>query len=331
LYHVFEEVIIEYKGGTMKAFLFPGQGSQSINMGRDVYDAYLCARDVFQEVDETLKQNLTKIIFEGPEEALVLTENAQPALMTVSMAFMRVLEKEGGLDLPRVVSYVAGHSLGQYSALCAVGALSLADTARLLKIRGQAMQRAVPVGEGAMAALLGLDMAEVEKVVGEAAQGQVCEIANDNSPGQVVISGHKDAIERAVKLSKDHGAKRSLLLNVSAPFHCALMQPAQERMEEALSEVKLQDPSVPVIDNVCAEPIQNGDKLRALLIQQVTGRVRWRESITRMAELGVNTTIEVGAGKVLTGLVSRIAPAIEAFALNTPHDIDAFLTKRFAA
>jgi [acyl-carrier-protein] S-malonyltransferase len=286
---------------------------------------------VFQEVDEALHQNLTKIIFEGPEEHLILTENTQPALMTVSMAMMRVLEKEGGLDLPQTVSYIAGHSLGQYSALCAAGSLTLTDTARLLKIRGQAMQQAVPVGKGAMAAILGLEMADVEKIVQSAAQGQVCEVGNDNSPGQVVISGHLEAIERAIELSKENGAKRSLLLNVSAPFHCDLMKPAQIRMEEAFQEVTVKNPSVPIVDNVSAKLSQRGEDLRTLLIHQVTSRVRWRESVTLMVDLGVTTTIEVGAGKVLTGLSKRIAPSLSAYALNTPYDIDEFLKKDLAA
>jgi [acyl-carrier-protein] S-malonyltransferase len=315
----------------MKAFIFPGQGSQAIGMGRDVYDAFSCARDVFHEVDEVLKQKLTKLIFEGPEEELSLTENTQPALMTVSIALLRVLEKEGGLDLSHSISYVAGHSLGQYSALCAVGCLSLEDTARLLKIRGQAMQKAVPIGQGAMAAILGLELEVVEKIVKEAAQEDVCEVANDNSPGQVVVSGDKQAIERAIELSKEYGAKRSILLNVSAPFHCKLMQPAQNRMKEAFENVIIRDSRIPVIDNVTALPIQKGEELKENLIQQVTDRVRWCESIAKMTELGVTTTIEVGSGKVLTGLSKRIVPSLEAIALNTPQEIELFLTKDIAA
>ena len=315
----------------MKAFLFPGQGSQSIGMGREVYEAFRCAKDVFQEVDEALEQNLTKIIFEGPEADLVLTENAQPALMTVSMALIRVLEKEGGLNLSQTISYMAGHSLGQYSALCTAGSLSLSDSAQLLKIRGQAMQRAIPNGEGAMAALLGLTMDDIKKIVAQATQSQVCEIANDNSPGQVVVSGHREAIERAIEISKSYGAKRSILLNVSAPFHCSLMQPAQDQMEIAFQAIDVKNPSIPILDNVSTQVIRKGEDLKSLLIQQVTGQVRWRESIENMAELGVMTAIEVGAGKILTGLSKRIAPALEAFALNTPYDIESFLKKPLAA
>lgn len=315
----------------MKAFLFPGQGSQSIGMGREAYEAFRCAKDVFQEVDDTLNQNLTKIIFEGPESELVLTENTQPALMTVSIALLRILELEGNLDLSQSVSYVAGHSLGQYSALCAAGGFSLADTARLLKIRGKAMQQAVPAEEGAMAAILGLEMVEVENIVDEAAQGQVCEIANDNSPGQVVISGHREAIQRAIELAKEKGAKRSVLLKVSAPFHCALMKPAQDRMAEVFETVSMKDPCIPVLDNISAEAIQDEASLRKLLVQQVTGRVRWRESVEKMAGSGVTTTIEIGAGKVLTGLSKRICPSLEAFALNTPYDIELFLKQDLAA
>ena len=309
----------------MKAFLFPGQGSQQIGMGREIYEAFPCARAVFQEVDETLKQNLTKIIFEGPLEELTQTENTQPALMTVSMAVMRVLEKEANYSLSKHVAYVAGHSLGEYSALCATGALTLSEAARLLKIRGQLMQQAVPVGQGAMAAILGLEMSDIEKIVKAAAQGEVCQIANDNSPGQVVISGQKEAIERAIDLAKESGAKRSLLLNVSAPFHCALMQPAQDEMKKVLEEAAIKDSLVPVMDNVLAEPVQAGEAFRDLLTRQITGRVRWRESLVHLADLGVNMTVEIGAGKVLTGLVKRTVPEMEAFALNTPEDIENLL------
>ncbi len=315
----------------MNAILFPGQGSQAIGMGREVYDAFRCAKDVFQEVDEALSQNLTKIIFEGPDSDLTLTENTQPALMTVSMALIRVLEKEGKLNFKDMANFTAGHSLGQYTALCAAGSLTLADTARLLKIRGQAMQKATPVGEGAMAAILGLDMSDVEQIVKEAAQGQVCEIANDNSPGQVVISGHKEPVERAIEIAKERGAKRGLLLNVSAPFHCSLMKPAQEKMAEAFKNVPVADPCIPILDNVSAEAVDKGDQLTKCLIEQVTGRVRWREGIAVMEAKGVTTTIEIGAGKVLTGLTKRIAPSLNAIALNTPDDIESFLKKDIAA
>jgi len=247
------------------------------------------------------------------------------------MALMRVLEKEGKLHLSQMAAYTAGHSLGQYTALCASGALSLADTAHLLKIRGQAMQKAVPVGKGAMAAILGLELSEVEKIISEASQGQVCDIANDNSPGQIVISGHQEAVERAMELSKNAGAKRSILLNVSAPFHCSLMKPAQDRMTEAFEAVTVLNPCIPVIDNVSAQIVDKGETLTSLLIQQVTGRVRWKESVEVMAEQGVTQTIEIGAGKVLTGLSKRIIPSLEAIALNTPHDIESFLKTDLAA
>ncbi len=315
----------------MNALLFPGQGSQSIGMGREVYDTFRCAKDVFQEVDEALNQNLTKIIFEGPESDLTLTENTQPALMVVSMALVRVLETEGNLKVSEMAAFAAGHSLGQYTALCATGSLSVADTARLLKIRGQAMQKAVPVGEGAMAAILGLELADVEDIVKEAAQNQVCEIANDNSPGQVVISGSREVIEKAIELAQAKGAKRSLLLNVSAPFHCSLMKPAQERMAEAFKEVTVFDPCLPILDNVSAKAVETGSELTDLLVQQVTGRVRWRESIENMAQKDITTTLEIGAGKVLTGLSRRIAPSLNAIAINTPHDIELFLKRDIAA
>lgn len=310
----------------MKAFLFPGQGSQHMGMGREIYEAFPCARDVFQEVDEALGQNLTKMMFEGPLEDLTATENTQPALMTVSLAILRVLEKEGNFDLADSVGSVAGHSLGEYTALCAAQALSLGHTARLLKTRGQLMQQAVPIGKGAMAAILGLDLGEVEDLVQEASQGQVCQIANDNCPGQVVISGHQDAIERALELAKAKGAKRSLLLNVSAPFHCSLMQPAQDKMEKVLRDVTFDDPCVPVMDNVSVKAVQEAKAFPILLTQQITGQVRWREGIMALKNLGVTTFVEVGAGKVLTGLSKRIDPDLETLTLNTPQDIEAFLT-----
>lgn len=309
----------------MKAFVFPGQGSQSVGMGKDFYDAFPVARAVFQEVDDALEQKLSTIIFDGPESDLTLTENTQPALMAVSLAVFRVMESEGNLDVAKDVAYVAGHSLGEYSALAAAGTFSIADTARLLKIRGKAMQKAVPVGEGAMAAVLGLSLEDVASVASQAAESDTCVMANDNSPGQVVLSGSKPAIERAVDLAKELGAKRSLLLNVSAPFHCPMMQDAADAMEEALSTVDMKNPCVPLISNVFATPVQDTAEIRRLLVEQVTGMVRWRESIEKMAELGVEELVEVGAGKVLTGLARRIDRNLKGIAINTPHDIDEYL------
>jgi len=308
-----------------RAFIFPGQGSQAVGMGKELADAFAVARETFQEVDDALGQNLTKLMWEGPADDLVLTENAQPALMAVSMATMRVLESEGGFKLGDQAAYVAGHSLGEYSALAAAGTFGLADTARLLKIRGQAMQKAVPVGEGAMAALLGLDFETAQAVAEEAAQGDVCEAANDNAPGQVVISGTKAAVERAIILAKEKGAKRAMSLPVSAPFHCTLMQPAADAMEEALGAVTMQAPVVPLVANVIAEAVNDPNKIRELLVAQVTGRVRWRESVLWMAAQEVEATVEVGTGKVLTGMSKRIDKSIAASAVGTPAGVETFL------
>jgi [acyl-carrier-protein] S-malonyltransferase len=307
-----------------RAFVFPGQGSQAVGMGKALADAFAQARAVFEEVDAALAQKLSRIMWEGPAEELTLTANAQPALMAVSLAAMRVLEGEAGLDLKRDAAFVAGHSLGEYSALAAAGSISVADTARLLRIRGEAMQNATPVGMGAMAALLGLDEAAAQEVVREAAQGQVCDVANDNGGGQVVVSGHKAAVERAVAIAQGKGAKRAVMLTVSAPFHCALMAPAAEAMRRALAEVAVRAPAVPVVANVEAAPITEPEAIRDALVRQVTGTVRWRESVARMAGEGVTSFVEIGAGKVLTGLVKRIAAGASASAVGTPEDVAAF-------
>jgi [acyl-carrier-protein] S-malonyltransferase len=307
------------------AFTFPGQGSQAVGMGKGLAEAFPSARAVFDEVDEALGQKLTEIIWHGAEADLTLTENAQPALMAVSLAAFRVLQDEAGLDLRRHAAFVAGHSLGEYSALAAAGAITIADTARLLRIRGRAMQEATPVGTGAMAALLGLDFPEAAALAEEAADGEVCQAANDNAPGQVVISGAKSAVERAVALAKDRGARRAILLPVSAPFHCALMAPAAEVMREALDKVRVEAPAVPLIANVSAGPIRAPAVIRRSLVEQVTGTVRWRESVAYMAGEGVTRLVEVGAGKVLSGLVRRIAPGVDAGSVGTPEDVAAFV------
>ena len=313
------------------AFVFPGQGSQSVGMGKALADAFPSAREVFAEVDEALGETLTATMWEGPADRLTLTENAQPALMAVSLAAMLVLEREAGLDLPRDAAFVAGHSLGEYSALAAAGALTIPDTARLLRIRGRAMQAAVPVGAGAMAALLGLEFDAAVAVAAEAAQGQVCQAANDNGGGQVVVSGDKAAVERAVDIAKGKGARRAMLLPVSAPFHCALMQPAANAMAEALAKVQMKPPVVPLVANVLARPISDAAEIVTSLIAQVTGTVRWRESVAFMAGAGVNTFYEVGSGKVLSGLAKRIADGVTGTAIGTPEDVAAFRTARESA
>lgn len=312
---------------TSRAFTFPGQGSQVVGMGKDLASAYPVARAVFQEVDEALGQRLSAIMFEGPEDILRLTENAQPALMAVSVAVVRVLESKG-VRIADHAAFVAGHSLGEYSALCAAGTFSLTDAARLLKTRGQAMQKAVPVGHGAMAVLMGLDLAASRAVAAEASQGEVCDVANDNAPGQVVISGTTASVERAVGIAKAAGAKRALLLPVSAPFHCALMQPAADAMAEALSEVTMQAPVVPIVSNVLAAPITDPDQIRQRLVEQVTGVVRWSESITWLTtKAGVTHLTELGTGKVLTGLAKRINGEAVANSVSSPAEIDAFVAE----
>jgi [acyl-carrier-protein] S-malonyltransferase len=307
------------------AFVFPGQGSQDVGMGRELAQTYTVAADVFAEVDEALGQKLSQIMWEGPKETLTLTENAQPALMAVSMAVMRVLEREKGFSLKDKVKFVAGHSLGEYSALAAAGAFSLADTARLLKLRGQAMQKAVPVGQGAMTALLGVGLEVAQKVAEAAAQGECCQVANDNEPTQVVLSGAKSAIDRVPEVGKDFGVRRAIALPVSAPFHCALMQPAADAMADALSKVQVNMPSVPVVANVLAAPISDPDEIRRRLVEQVTGTVRWRECVQYMAANGITEVYEIGSGKVLSGLVGRIEKSIKATPVGTPADIDAVI------
>ncbi len=302
-----------------RAFVFPGQGAQAIGMGRALAEAYPVARAVFDEVDAALGEKLSALIWEGSADALQLTANAQPALMATSIAAMRALAAEGVAVTS--AAFVAGHSLGEYSALCAAGALSLADTARLLRLRGRAMQAAVPVGIGAMAALLGLDFEAAEAVAAEAAQGEVCQAANDNDPAQVVVSGHKGAVERALDFAKARGAKRAILLPVSAPFHCALMQPAAEAMAEALADVVIAAPAVPLVANVRAAAVSDPALIRALLVEQVTGSVRWRESVLWMASQGVTEFVEVGAGKALSGMIRRIVKEAECRAVGTPEDV----------
>lgn len=306
------------------AYIFPGQGSQSVGMGKELAAAFASAREVFEEVDEALGQKLSRLMFEGPEPELTLTENAQPAIMAASIAVLRVLEKETGLDLGKTASFVAGHSLGEYSALAAARTLTLADTARLLRLRGQAMQQAAPAGQGAMAAVLGLELDQVTEVAAEAAQGEICQVANDNAPGQVVLSGHAQAVDRAIEIAKAKGAKRAILLNVSAPFHSALMEPAAGVMQQALATTPLRPPVVPLVANVTAASTFDPEMIRMLLVKQVTGMVRWRESVSYMKEQGVTRMVELGNGKVLSGLVKRIEPDVEAQSVGLPSDIETF-------
>jgi [acyl-carrier-protein] S-malonyltransferase len=312
----------------MRAFLFPGQGSQAVGMGAALAAASRTARDVFEQVDEALGQNLFRLMRDGPDDELRLTENAQPAIMAHSLAVFRSLTKDGGVDLKKAARFVAGHSLGEYSALCAAGSFDLATTAKLLKLRGQAMQAAVPVGVGAMAALLGADLALARKIADAAAKGEICTVANDNDPSQVVISGHKGAIDRAIEIAKDMGAKRAVLLPVSAPFHCPLMQPAAEAMADALSYIVVTPPVVPVFANVTAEPEADPDTIRNQLVEQVTGMVRWRESVANMAAAGVEEFVELG-GKVLGSMVKRTVPEAKVTSVVTIEDIEA-LAKEIA-
>jgi [acyl-carrier-protein] S-malonyltransferase len=306
--------------------IFPGQGSQFVGMGKDLVLAYPAAREIFEKVDESLGRSLSKILFEGPEDQLNLTENTQPALMAVSMAVIAVLQ-QGGIDIAKTCDFVAGHSLGEYSALTAAGALELSDTARLLKLRGESMQKAVPIGIGAMAAILGLDFPDVQKIANEVSGDEICAAANDNSPGQVVVSGHKAAVEAAAALATQRGAKRAVMLPVSAPFHCNLMAPAAEVMADALAAVNLRAPLVPVVSNVTAQGETDPSRIRGLLVDQITGMVRWRESVLWMRNEGVTEMIEIGAGKVLSGLVRRIDKDIACESVGTPEQIEALIQK----
>jgi len=309
-----------------RAFTFPGQGSQAVGMGQALAQSFAAARELFEEIDEALKQPLSRLMWAGPEADLTLTENAQPALMAVSLAVMRVLEREGYLDWGRHVQLVAGHSLGEYSALAAAGAFSVPDAVRLLKARGRAMQRAVPVGQGAMAALLGAELVQAEELAKEATRGdEVCVVANDNAPGQIVISGHKAAIERAAELVKSKGIKRAMMLPVSAPFHSPLMKPAAREMEEALGDTTLLPPRVPIIPNVTVEPTSDPATIKRLLVEQVTARVRWRETIASLRDRGITGVVEAGAGKVLTGMAKRIDKELAAVSIETPQEIEAFI------
>ncbi|MFN3746187.1 MAG: ACP S-malonyltransferase [Hyphomicrobiaceae bacterium] len=306
-----------------RAFVFPGQGSQTVGMAKELAETFPAARELLDEVDEALGQKLSTLMFEGPIETLTLTENAQPALMAASMAVMRVLEREKGFSLKERVAFVAGHSLGEYSALAAAGALSVADTARLLKLRGQSMQKAVPVGVGAMSALLGVGLDAAKKIAADAAQGDVCDIANDNEPTQVVLSGHKTAIDRVPEVGKAHGLRRAIPLPVSAPFHCSLLKPAADAMAEALAKVEIKAPVVPVVANVLAAPISDPAEIRTRLVEQVTGTVRWRECVLAMVAAGVTELYEIGTGKVLSGLAGRIDKSLKATPIGTPADIEA--------
>ncbi len=309
----------------MRAVVFPGQGSQAVGMGKRLAEASAAAWEVFKEVDDALGQKLSKLMFEGPQAELTLTANAQPALMAVSVALVRTLEKDGGKRLADGCNYVAGHSLGEYSALTAAGSLKLADAARLLRRRGEAMQAAVPVGAGAMAALLGMDVPDVEQVVADASSAGVCAIGNDNAPGQVVVSGATAAVERAVELAKERGVHKAVMLDVSAPFHCPLLQPAADAMQQALAEIDLDEPLVPLIANVTAAPVTDPEEIRRVLVEQVTATVRWRECVLAMGELGVDTLVEMGEGKVLAGMIRRVNREIKGVPVQGPDDLEALV------